>query len=107
MFHISKDNSLFNAMVFTEHQPLKQETFEKTLNKVLKDRYGTSMIYVYYEHGVGEMIKDYTKCLGEVDKTFGDIGNTTFNIKKMEDAAVGKFLLLEWKNPRAKRSKML
>jgi hypothetical protein len=107
MFHISKDNSLFNAMVFTENQPAQKDTFENIMSKGLRERYGTNSIYIYFKHGVGDMIKDYNKCLSEVDKIFGDIGNTTFTVKKMEDAAVGKLIVLEWKNPRAKRSKML
>jgi len=96
------DKAHYHSMIFTERNPPSTEEFEESFTKLEREKHNNVPVYVYYEHGVGEKVKDYAACINSIDRVFGDIGNTTFTVKKMEKDPIGRIIILEWLNPKFK-----
>jgi hypothetical protein len=90
-------------MIFTEKNPPSAEDFEAQFTKFERQKHNNAPIFVHYEYGVGDKVKDYAACINSIDRVFGDIGNTTFTVKKMEEDAIGRIIILEWLNPNFRR----
>jgi hypothetical protein len=99
---VGKDCAQIYASVFTERQPMDCFDFEQRVDKFLIERTGTKNIYANYEHGLDETIKNFSAILNKIETFYGDLGKTSFEMKKFKSEDAGNFVVVQWKNPHYK-----
>jgi hypothetical protein len=93
-----KETAKYHTIVITEIKPDDSYTFEEEITGIIRKRYNESSVYLEFKHGIQDDINNISVCLDWVNKKFGDIGNSTFTIKKNQHEEAGKFIIMSWKN---------
>lgn len=88
----------FHTLIVTEKSPEDVFTFESNVDKQIRQRFGTSTVFIKYAHGVGAKVNDFNECLSLLAKIYYDPGSITFTIKQMDDKESGKMTVISWRN---------
>jgi hypothetical protein len=95
----AKQTAKIHVSVFTERAPEDTFDFEQKMDKLIIQEKGTRSIYSHFEHGTLDYIRDIGDMVNKIEKNFGDIGKTRFEMKQYNSKEVGKMVVVEWKNP--------
>jgi hypothetical protein len=102
-----KDLAQYHTIVLTENKPSDVFTFESNIDKSIRAKLGSSNVYIEYIHGIGSSVNDFNECLELINKSFYDLGSTTFTIKRQTNEESGNIVVISWRNPYQKRLKSI